>query len=87
MAFLPVRYVVMRTVEAPSQEYTYFLTVDSAEIDGRLANVDADGEISFPNSEPDWVFDPAQWPHHNGEQIPNLAAGAPAPSPSVTPPH
>lgn len=88
--FLPVRYVVVRTVEAPAQEYTYLVTVDSAAIDGRLVNVDADGEnrlgrgkwrvfqISFPDSEPDWVFDAAQWPCHNGEQIPNLAASQPA---------
>jgi hypothetical protein len=83
--FLPVRYVAVRTVESPSQDYSYPVTVDSAEVDGCLVNVDADGEsrvgrakwrvfaISFPDSEPDWVFDPAQWPRHNGEQIPNLA--------------
>jgi hypothetical protein len=71
------------------KEYSYPVTVDSAEVDGRLVNVDADGEsrvgrakwhvfaISFPDSEPDWVFDPAQWPRHNGEQIPNLAPTRP----------
>jgi hypothetical protein len=88
---LPLRYLVVRTVESPAQNYTYLVTVDSAEIDGRLVNVDADGEnrmgrgrwrifqISFPDSEPEWVFDAAQWPRHNGEQIPNLAASTPAP--------
>jgi hypothetical protein len=30
-------------------------------------------EVSFPESEPDWVFDLAQWPRHDGEPIPNLA--------------
>jgi hypothetical protein len=74
--FLPVKYVVVRSVESPAQEYTYLVTVDSEEIDGRLVNVDANGEsrvgrakwrvfqISFPDSEPDWVY---------------LAAGTPAP--------
>jgi hypothetical protein len=54
------------------QDYTYLVTVDSVEIDGRLVNVDADGED--------------QWPRHNGEQIPNLAASTPAPTAIATPP-
>ena len=30
-------------------------------------------QVSFPASEPDWVFDLKQWPKHIGEAIPNLA--------------
>lgn len=86
--FLPVRYVALRTVLDVPVPFTYAITVDSEEIDGHLVNVDADGssedglgrwrisEISFPDTEPGWVFDPVQWPRHNGEQIPNLAASA-----------
>jgi hypothetical protein len=88
---LPVRYVAIRTVLDVPQPFSYAVTVDSAEIDDHLVNVDANGisvdglgkwrifQISFPDSEPNWVFDPAQWPRHNGEQIPNLAANIPAP--------
>ncbi|MGB8909963.1 MAG: hypothetical protein WCC84_14555 [Candidatus Cybelea sp.] len=89
--FLPVRYVAIRTVLEVPEPFSYAVTVDSTEIDGHLVNVDANGvsvdglgkwrifQISFPDAEPDWVFDPALWPRHNGEQIPNLAANIPAP--------
>ena len=30
-------------------------------------------QISFPSSEPDWVFDFKQWPQHLGERFPGLA--------------
>ena len=89
--FLPVRYVALRTVLDAPEPFIYAITVDSAVIDDHLVNVDAEGlsqdglgrwrvfQISFPDSEPDWVFNPAQWPRHNGEQIPNLAASTSAP--------
>lgn len=89
--FLPVRYVAMRTVLDSVEPYSYPIAVDNAVIDDYLVNVDAEGlnpigqgkwrisQISFPDSEPDWVFDPAQWPRHNGEQIPNLAVNTSTP--------
>jgi hypothetical protein len=92
--FLPVRYVAMRTVISPADYYTYLVTVNAIEIAGHLVNVDAAGEnkygraawrisdVSFPDSEPDWVFDHTQWAAHNGQTIPNL----PPRSPSLTPP-
>ena len=68
--FLPVRYVAMRTVAAPTDYYTYLVTVNAIKIAGHLVNVDAAGEnkygraawrisdLSFPDSEPDWGLRP-----------------------------
>ncbi|HEY1680560.1 MAG TPA: hypothetical protein VGF98_02830, partial [Candidatus Tumulicola sp.] len=85
---LPVRYIAERFVENyPGDDYSYFITVDARNIDGYLVNVAAEGanahlggtskwhifDVSFPNAEPNWVFDREQWKIHNGEPIPNLA--------------
>ncbi len=95
--FLPTRCVAVRTVIDPFEYFTYLVTVDNVEIDGRMVNVSAVGhsknglgkweisDVSFPASEPDWVFDRAQWTHHFGEQIPNLPPNQPAPGASATP--
>jgi hypothetical protein len=86
---LPVRYVAERTIDDPFEYYTYLTTVEAAEIDGHLVNVHAQGvgqnglgewnisDITFPDSEPDWVFDRRQWRKHDGEPIPNLAPSEP----------
>ena len=96
--FLPARYVAFRTVSDPFEYFSYLVTVDTVEIDGRMVNVRAAGNsknglgkwqisnVSFPASEPDWVFDRAQWRRHIGEQIPDLAPKEPAPSASATSP-
>ncbi|MGB6412239.1 MAG: hypothetical protein WBF19_02735, partial [Candidatus Cybelea sp.] len=90
--FLPVRYVAMRSVATPADYYTYLLTVNAIEIAGHLVNVDATGknkyglsawrisDVSFPDAEPDWVFDHTQWGAHNGQTIPNLPPSSPAPA-------
>jgi hypothetical protein len=85
---LPVRYIAERFVENyPGDDYSYFITVDARNIDGYLVNVAAEGanahlggtskwhisDVSFPNAEPNWVFDREQWKIHNGEPIPSLA--------------
>jgi hypothetical protein len=89
--FLPVRYVALRTVIIPDEYLKYLVTVDSAVIDEHIVNVGASGnssiglgkwhvsDVSFPASEPDWVFDRAQWARHDGEVIPNLPPSTPAP--------
>ena len=89
---LPVRYVAQRFIEDyPGDYYSYIIAVDARDIDGHLVNVAADGanlsrglvgkwqisDVSFPDSEPDWVFDRAQWKLHIGEPIPNLAPSQP----------
>jgi hypothetical protein len=86
---LPIRYVAERTVADPGEYYTYFVTVNASEIGGHLVNVDAEGvgrnglgswsvtDVTFPNTEPDWIFDRGQWPKHDGEPIPNLAPSQP----------
>ncbi|HEY3675138.1 MAG TPA: hypothetical protein VGK84_04035 [Candidatus Tumulicola sp.] len=89
---LPVRYIAQRFIENyPGDDYSYYIAVDAREIDGHLVNVDADGssllrgllgkwqisDVSFPASEPDWVFDRDQWKLHIGEPIPNLAPSQP----------
>jgi hypothetical protein len=96
--FLPARYVAFRTVIDPFEYFSYLVTVDAVEIDGRIVNVSAAGnsknglgkwlisDVSFPALEPDWVFDRAQWRSHNGEQIPNLAPNERAPNASATSP-
>jgi hypothetical protein len=91
---LPVRYLAQRFVEDyPGDYYSYLITVDAREIDGHLVNVSAHGnnlhlhgiskwsisDLSFPASEPDWVFNRAQWRAHDGEPIPNLAPSQPPP--------
>jgi hypothetical protein len=92
--FLPVRYLAMRSVATPADYYTYLVTVNAIEIAGHLVNVDATGknkyglsawrisDVSFPDSEPDWVFDHTQWAAHNGKTIPNLPPSSPAPAPT-----
>lgn len=91
--FLPVRYVAMRSVATPADYYTYLVTVNDIEIAGHLVNVNATGknkyglsawrisDVSFPDTEPDWVFDRTQWAAHNGQTIPNLPPNSPAPAP------
>jgi hypothetical protein len=90
--YLPVRYIAQRFLEDyPGDYYSYYIAVDARDIDGHLVNVDADGsnllrglvgkwkisDVSFPTSEPDWVFDRGQWKSHIGEPIPNLAPSQP----------
>jgi hypothetical protein len=90
--YLPLRYVAQRFIEDyPGDYYSYLIAVDARDIDGYLVNVDADGanllrglvgkwqisDVSFPYSEPDWVFDREQWKLHIGEPIPNLAPSQP----------
>jgi hypothetical protein len=87
--FLPARYVAVRTVIDPFEYFTYLVTVDSVEVDGHMVNVKAVGnsknglgkwqisDVSFPASEPDWVFDRVQWTRHNGELIPSLPPNKP----------
>jgi hypothetical protein len=86
---LPIRYLAERTVADPGEYYTYFVTVNAAKIGGHLVNVDAEGvgrnglgkwsvtDVTFPDTEPDWIFDRSQWPKHAGEPIPNLAPSQP----------
>jgi hypothetical protein len=83
-SFLPVRYLALRTVADPDEYFTYLITVNCADIDGHLVNIDAQGispngegkwrisDVTFPADEPDWVFDPTQWRAHHDELIPNL---------------
>jgi hypothetical protein len=91
-SFLPARYVAWRTVLTPFEHFSYVVTVNCAVIDGHLVNMDAIGtndhgqgkwrisDVSFPDSEPDWVFDPSQWNAHHGQPIPNLAPSSQAAS-------
>ncbi|HTU80808.1 MAG TPA: hypothetical protein VMF61_01685 [Candidatus Acidoferrales bacterium] len=82
---LPVRYLAERFVDTDVHPYTYAVTVDAQVVDGVLVNVDAHGisrygparwritQISFPPSEPSWVFDQSQWKQHDGQPIPGFA--------------
>jgi len=85
---LPRRYVAEKIVEANAY-YTYLLTVDAVQIGPYLVNVKASGidryghigftvsQISFPPTEPEWVFQQAEWAAHRGEQIPGFAPEGP----------
>jgi len=87
LAEIPVRYPDSGQV-VEHQAIIYATVLDghltNVRVDGRfrilVGPVEKDGtmkwdvsEVSFPASEPDWVFDLNQWPKHQGEAIPNLA--------------
>jgi hypothetical protein len=84
--YLPRRYIAHRDVLGL---YSYLITVDTALIGPYLVNTTADGDaymngrgawsicqVTFPEFEPDWVFNGSEWAHHIGDRIPNLAPDA-----------
>jgi hypothetical protein len=85
LAAIPVSYAIGKLLENDATVDTTLIDghLTNTAVNGRyrikLENKETNGivnwsitDVSFPASEPDWVFDTQQWWQHNGEAIPNF---------------